>query len=266
LNLRHSKHLCKLSLLVGALLFFVPCSWSQNGASAPSAATPDAAQIVQAIQRHDQTQAKTLERYHALRRYRVEYRGFFKNITASMDVDLDYNSASGKNFRIVSQSGSRTLCEKVLKRALDSERDAFLNRGANALSPANYKFQLLGRETLDGRPSYVFEVDPVTGSPYLYRGKIWVDAADGAVSRMEVQPAKNPSFWISQTLIHQTNSRIGGFWLPRQVQSETKVRIGGKAVMTIDYGPYQISQPQSSQSVSDDGTELAMGTLQAAVR
>jgi hypothetical protein len=134
------------------------------------------------------------------------------------------------------------------------------------LTPANYNFQLLGSETLNGRLSYVLQVDPVSGSQYLYRGKIWVDAADGAVSRMEVQPAKNPSFWISQTLIHQTNSKIGDFWFPEQNQSETKVRVGGKAVLTIDYGPYQISQPQSPQSVGDNETELAKGSLRAAVR
>ncbi|MGO9338077.1 MAG: hypothetical protein ACLPY1_11280 [Terracidiphilus sp.] len=221
---------------------------------------------MQAIERHDQTQAKTLERYHAPRHYEVQYRGFFKSITAKMDVELEYDAATGKSFRIVSQSGSHTLCEKVLKRALDSEKDASQDRGAHALTPANYNFQLLGSETLNGRPSYVLQVDPVTGSQYLYRGKIWVDAADGAVSRMEVQPAKNPSFWISQTLIHQINSRIDGFWLPQQNQSETKVRVGGKAVMTIDYGPYQISPPKSPQSVSDDDTQLAKGTLQAAVR
>ena len=156
-------------------------------------------------------------------------------------MELEYDAASGKSFRVVSQSGSHTLCEKVLKRAMDSEKDAAQDRGAHALSPANYKFQLIGSEMLNGRPSYVLQVEPISGSPYLYRGKIWVDAADGAVSRMEVQPAKNPSFWISQTLIHQTNSRIGGFWLPQQNQSETKVRIGGKAVMTIDYGPYRIA-------------------------
>ena len=221
---------------------------------------------MQAIERHDQMQAKTLESYHALRHYEIEYRSVFKNITAKMEVELEYDAATGKNFRIVSQSGSHTLCEKVLKRALDSEKDASQDRGAHALSPANYKFQLLGSETLNGRPSYVLQVDPISGNPYLYRGKIWVDAADYAVSRMEVQPAKNPSFWISQTLIHQTNSRIGSYWLPRQNQSETKVRIGGKAVMTIDYGPYQISQPQSPQSVNNAGVEPAKGTFRAAVQ
>jgi hypothetical protein len=264
--MRYFKRLCELSLLMGGLLFLTPRISAQNGTSAPSQGTPNTAEVVQAIERHDRSQANALESYRALRHYKVEYQGFLKHITAAMDVELEYDAGSGKNFRIVSQSGSHTLCEKVIKRALDSEKDAFQDQGAHALSPTNYKFQLLGSEKLNGRQSYILQVDPVSGSPYLYRGKIWVDAADDAVSRMEVQPAKNPSFWISQTLIHQTNSRIGGFWLPQQNQSETKVRIGGKAVMTIDYGPYQISQPQSPQAANDGETELAKETLRAAVR
>ena len=266
MNLRCRKRLCELSFFSGAFFLLVPGCFSQNATPAASPATPDTAAIVQSIERHDQTQARALERYQALRHYQVEYRSWFKNITAKMDVELEYDAATGKKFRIVSQSGSHTLCEKVLKRALESERAAFLDRGAHALSPANYKFQLLGSEALGGRPSYILHVEPISGSLYLYEGKIWVDAADGAVSKMEVQPAKNPSIWISRTLIYQNNSRIGSFWLPQRVQSETKVRIGGKAVMTIDYGPYQISQTRSSQSVSEDDTELAKGTLRAAVQ
>ncbi|MGO9437939.1 MAG: hypothetical protein ACLPH3_01475 [Terracidiphilus sp.] len=265
MNLRYCKRLGEFLLLTGALIFVVPRSFSQNGTPAPSPGTPDTAEVVRAIESHDQTQTKELERYHALRHYEVEYRGFFKHISAKMDVELEYDASSGKNFLIVSQSGSHTLCEKVLKRALDSEKDASRDRGAHALSSANYKFQLIGNEMLEGRPSYVLQVEPVSSSPYLYRGKIWVDSADGAVSRMEVQPAKNPSFWISQTLIHQSNSRISGFWFPQQVQSETKVRIGGKAVMTIDYGSYRILQSQSPQSASEGDTAFSKGTLRAAV-
>jgi hypothetical protein len=264
MNLRTYIHRCKRPVLAAVFLLPGAGSWSQIAPAAST--TPDATQIAQAIERHDQTQAKALERYHALRHYEVTYRGFFKNMTAKMDVELDYDASSGKNFRIVSQSGSHTLCEKVLKRALDSEKDASQDHGAHSLTPANYKFQLLGSEALNGRPTYVLQVDPVSDSPYLYRGKIWVDAADGAVSKMEVQPAKNPSFWISQTLVHQTNSRVGDFWLPQLNQSETKVRIGGKAVMTINYGDYQILQSQSPQSHGETGPQLENETQRASVR
>lgn len=263
--LRNYKHPGQFFLPVAAFLLLTAHAWAQSGTAAAGTA-PDTAQIVQAIARHDQQQAQTLERYRALRHYEVEYRGFFKNLTARMDVELDYDASSGKNFRIVSESGSHTLCEKVLKRALESEKDAAQDHGAHALTPANYKFQLLGSETLDGRPTYVLQVDPVSDSPFLYRGKIWVDAADGAVSKMEVQPAKNPSFWISQTLVHQTNSRVAGFWLPLQNRSETKVRVGGKAVFTINYTSYQILQAQSQQSYGERSLRPAGDTLSASTR
>jgi hypothetical protein len=265
MNLRTYIHRCKFPVLTAIILLLGVYSWSQDPGTTASTA-PDATQIVRAIAHHDQTQSVALERYRALRHYEVEYHGFFKNITAKMDVELDYDSASGKNFRVISESGSHTLCDKVIKRALDSEKDAAHDHGAHALTPANYQFQLLGSEILDGRLSYVLKVDPLSGSPYLYRGKIWVDAADGAVSKMEVQPAKNPSFWISQTLVHQTNSRVDGFWLPQLNQSETKVRIGGKAVMTINYGNYQILQAQSPQSHGETGPQPASETLQASAR
>jgi hypothetical protein len=92
---------------------------------------------------------------------------------------------------------------------------------------------------VNGRSAYVLEVDPIMPSKFLYRGRIWVDAIDFAVARMEVQPGKNPSFWISKTIIHHTNEETDGFWLPHKNQSETKVRIGGTEVLTIDYGTYQ---------------------------
>jgi hypothetical protein len=85
-------------------------------------------------------------------------------------------------------------------------------------------------------------VEPLRESKFLFRGKIWVDAADFAVVKMETEPAKSPSFWIARTLIHYTSVKTDGFWLPQQVRSETKVRIGGTAVLTIDYGSYEVVQ------------------------
>lgn len=244
----------RTAVVAAALLLPAAWSWAQNAGAVAPATTPDAAQIVQALERHDQMQAKALEHYRAIRHYQIEYRGFFKDLMAQMDVELDYDAASGKTFRVTSESGSHALCERVLERAIDSERDAFKDRDANALSAANYSFQLLGSEPLNGRPTYVLQVDPLSANPFLYRGTIWVDAADFAVSKLEVQPAENPSLWISQTLIHHTNSRVGSFWLPQENESVTKVRIGGKAVMTIRYGPYQIPQTQPPQAAGNAET------------
>jgi len=237
--------------LVAAAFAAIACQGSTQTANGTSSAPLSPAQIVDRIQKHDQSQKDMLGSYQALRHYSVEYRGFLKTIDAKMDVQVTYDASSGKSFRIVSESGSHTLCEKVLKQAVDGEKEASLNKDATALTSANYKFHLVGSEALNGRPAYVLEVEPIAPSKFLYRGKIWVDGIDFAVAKMEVQPGKNPSFWISKTVIHHMNTETGGFWLPQQNRSETKVRIGGTAVMTIDYGTYQIVPRQSQAVVSE---------------
>ena len=231
------RNRCSLVITAVALIACAALTCAQS-AVPPAALTQK--QIVERIEQHDRTQMVALQHYQAVRHYAIEYHGFMKTITAKMDVAVTYDAASGKNFQIISQSGSKGLCQGVLKKAVDSEKEASLNRGETALTDANYKFHLVGSESLNGRPAYVLEVEPIKPSKFLYRGRIWVDAVDFAVAKMEVQPGKNPSFWISKTTIHHTNEETGGFWLPQKNQSETKVRIGGTAVMTIEYGPYEI--------------------------
>ncbi len=209
-------------------------------------------QILEEMQRHTDSQAEGLKHYLAMRHYEAEYHGYATKIEAKMEVEVTFDASTGKSFRIVSQSGSKLLCEKVLKRAVESEKEASHDKGATALTPANYKFALAGSESLNGRPAYILNVEPLKESKFLYRGKVWVDAADFAVAKIEAGPAKNPSFWISRTLIRSTNAKTGDFWLPRQTRSETKVRIGGSAVLTIDYGTYAIVPDTARRSAAAD--------------
>jgi hypothetical protein len=69
------------------------------------------------------------------------------------------------------------------------------------------------------------------------------------VVKIEAEPAKNPSFWIAHTQISHSYAKTGGFWLPAQNRSESKVRIGGTAVLTIDYGTYQV-EPATAKLVA----------------
>jgi hypothetical protein len=213
-----------------------PTSASLTSAQAALTAT----QIVDEMLRHNQARADGLKHYQSVRHYEVNYSGYSAKIGAKLVVEADYDAISGKTFRVLSQSGSRMLVDKVLKRLLESEKDATRDKNTTALTPANYKFRLNGIENLAGRPSYVLEVEPLVDSKYLYRGRVWVDAADFAVARIEARPARNPSFWISSTAINHQYTRTDGFWLPAQNRSESKVRLGGTAVLTIDYGTYQV--------------------------
>ena len=234
-----SKQKIRGSLLAFALVGLAAGVWPQN-MIADSSGNISASQISEQMRSHSQAQTEALRHYKTLRHYMVEYRGFSATIVAKMDVEVNYDATTGKSFRIVSLTGSNLLCNKVLKRAIDSEKEASQDKKSTALTTDNYRFQLAGSETLDGRSAYILDVEPLNPSKYLYRGKVWVDAADFMVVKMETEPSKNPSFWISRALIHYTGAQTGGFWLPREMRSETKVRIGGTAVMTIDYGSYQV--------------------------
>lgn len=234
-----------------AALIAFAAAWTTL-AHAASGVPPDltSSQIVQQMQQHNQARIEELKAYKALRHYDVEYRGFGGKIAAKMEVEISYNAATGKSFRIVSQSGSKLLCEKVLKRAVESEKEASQDKQSNALTETNYRFRLVGTENITGRPAYILDVEPLTASKFLYRGRIWVDTADYAVVKMETEPAKSPSFWIARTLIHYTSAKTDGFWLPEQMRSETKVRVGGTAVLNINYGTYAVVPEASAQTAA----------------
>lgn len=213
--------------------------------------TPSMDQIIDGMRQHEALQSKVLKHYDAIRHYQVQYKGFATTLTASMNVEVNYDSASGKSFHILSQSGSKLLCDKVLKRAVESEKEASLDKQSTALTPANYRFRFTGTERLDGQTAYVLHVDPLRPGKFLYRGSVWVDSPAYAVDKIEVEPAKNPSFWISSTEIESTNSQIQGIWLPKTNRSQSKIRIGGTAVLTIDYGTYHVvlaGQPQDQMN------------------
>ncbi len=160
-----------------------------------------------------------------------------------MQVEATYTSPSRKDFKVVSESGSKVLVNHVLLKLLSSEQEAQeeQNRKELEISPKNYDFSLVGTDHIANEDFYVLAVSPKGKSKYLYRGKLWVDASDFAVARMQGEPASNPSLWVSHTQIEYRWAKIAGFWLPVHNQSETDVRMGGRAVLTIDYIDYQIT-------------------------
>lgn len=187
--------------------------------------------------------AEGLRGYHGKRSYQVDYRGFPGSRHAEMQVEASYVAPDKKEFKIVSQSGSKLLINRVLLRLLESEKEALQEpmRQQTELSLRNYEFRFVETQHAPDGEFYVLEVKPRVNSKYLYRGQIWVDAHDFAVARIESEPAKNPSFWISRTRIRHQYAKVGEFWLPAHNESVTQVRLGGKAVLTIDYTDYEIT-------------------------
>lgn len=198
-------------------------------------------QIVTRLTEANQERREGLEGYSEERHYSVTYHGFPASMSAAMAVEVTYAAPGTKNFHILSMTGSKLLADHVLKRLLTTEEAAARDPRETALDPANYTFTLLGEEPVEGRLCYRLAVAPKTDGKLLYRGTIWVDADDYAVTKIDAEPAQNPSFWIRSTRIHHLYARTGSFWLPEHNESDTRVRFGGSAVLTIDYGAYQIT-------------------------
>jgi hypothetical protein len=183
---------------------------------------------------------KSLQSYEGFRHYRLEYKGFPSSRSAEIEVAVKFTAPDKKEFQIVSERGSSILINKVLKKLLEAEQEAAEQsaRLQSTLSPANYSFELVGKDSLDGRTQYVLLVEPRRKDKLLYQGKIWVDTEDFAVSRIEAEPARNPSFWIKKTQIVHHYVKVGPFWLPGGNQSESSTRFGGHALLNIEYGGY----------------------------
>ncbi|HEY0758119.1 MAG TPA: hypothetical protein VGD59_02565 [Acidisarcina sp.] len=191
--------------------------------------------------RRNEERAAHLQHYTCGRRYRIEYHGFPSSREASMKVAMTYDAPGKKSFKVLSETGSKLLIDRVLSRLMESEREAALDAERTALTPANYNFELQGMESGARGSEYILGVQPRVDSKFLYRGKIWVDAVDFAVTRIEAEPARDPSFWIRKTEIHHQYLKVGEFWLPEQNRTETRTRLGGTADLTIDYFDYKVA-------------------------
>jgi hypothetical protein len=230
------SHFC-LPAIALAVWVCAPAAWPQADPALP-ALTAD--QVVQHLVERNQERAAALQHYVGKRSYRLEYHGFPASTEATMDVEVNFDAPASKHFTIVSATGSKLIQNRVFHRLLESEEQAgdASNRKHTELGPDNYNFTLAGVEGTN----YVLNVEPREESKFLYRGKIWIDAHDFAVTRIEAQPARNPSFWTTRSLIQHTYQKVdNGFYLPKENKTVTNVRLGGVATLTIEYQSYQVT-------------------------
>jgi outer membrane lipoprotein-sorting protein len=202
----------------------------------------NAEQVVQNLVRMNLERAKALQAYESTRVYRLEYKGFPSSRKAEIVVHVKYQAPGTKQFEIVSETGSKMLIDRVFKKLLQGEKEAFEveNQKRTAINRENYEFTLIDYES-GPRSIYVFSVKPRTKNKYLFQGKIWVDAEQFAIVRMQGEPAKNPSFWTKDTKIETLYVNVDDFWLPAHNHSITAVRLGGHADFSIEYKDYRIT-------------------------
>lgn len=248
----HEQVRSSIVLTVLALALLLP------GTGAGQTQTPKLAQvpltlseIVAKMTEKNAQRAKALEHFQGRRIYRLDYKGFPADTHAEMIVNVRYDAPAREEFTVVSQSGPKWMINRVLKRIIETERESLTgeNRASVQITSGNYNFTLLEPQDTGDGCSYVLDVQPKVVNKFLFRGKIWVDAKDFAVCRIEAEPAKNPSFWIKKTEIHHSFLKVGDFWLPAQNRSVSIIRLDGRATLTIEYDNYTV-EPLPFQAIT----------------
>jgi len=234
-------------LCIGILLLAAIAASTTEQGTAPAPCSTElnlpGDEVAARLMSRNAERAQNLRHVDSTRRYNLDYTGFPSALSAHMEVKASYTAPGTKEFTVISESGFRLIRNHVLHKLLKAEQEAASNaakRDAVALSTGNYRFSLLGCEPADSRPLYVMQVEPLRENKFLYRGTIWIDSQDFAVTRIEAEPAKNPSFWTIRSQIHHQYQKIGEFYLPALNHTVTDVRLGGKAVLTIQYLDYKL--------------------------
>jgi outer membrane lipoprotein-sorting protein len=217
-----------------------------------SAAPLSLDEVVDNLVRRNEERAQSLRSAEATRIYHLAYRGFPGDREAEMTVRAVYSSPSTKDFEVISQSGSKIILDRVFKKLLESEKEAAVPemRNRTLMNRENYEFSLVGYEPSNQGSQYVLQVTPKAKNKFVYRGKVWVDAADFAITRIEAEPEQNPSFWTKKSEIHHEYVKVQGFWLPARNQSVSYIRLGGRATLTIEYKDYKVNSAPDASALS----------------
>ncbi len=163
------------------LIIGFPAVAQQAKVSAPLSADEVMGHVVEM----NEVRAKALESYSSVRSYHLECH-CLSHKKADMVVRTDYQAPNKKEFTIVSESGSGTVRERVFKKLLEAEQESMRdeNQRRSAITPENYTFQLSDYEKTGTDEFYVLDVQPRSKNKFLFRGHIWVNAKDFAITRV----------------------------------------------------------------------------------
>jgi hypothetical protein len=233
---------------------------SQEAANAPAQldpATPGVTgdEIFRELLQHNNMRNSELKQYSAVRTYEVTNpKG---KLYARQVVELDYRAPDTKMFITKAEEGSGLVRHMVFKRLIESEADTAAGKEHHdsSITPANYSFDLLGKEYVGSYYCFVIQAIPKRQDKYLFEGTIWIDAQDFAIVKIAGQPAKGPSFWIERADFVRQYQKIDQFWLPLKDETVVHVRLKGIKILTIDHGEYMVNEGKQEAQSSNDTAE-----------
>lgn len=220
-------------------LIFVSMLLCAGRVVAAQDSAPTADEVVAKMYAHDIQREAAGGGYSGSREYVLENHLLQKR--AEMVVRISCDPSGTKHFELISEDGWKSARNHVLHQMVATESDSSRPdaRLRNRITSDNYSFRMIETARREGRTNYVIEAIPKREDKSLFRGRIWVDAEDYALARVEGEPAKNPSFWTRKVHFVQQYYKCGAYWFPMETTSITEARMFGATDVSIRYFDYK---------------------------
>jgi hypothetical protein len=234
----------KPALLVILIVSFFPIYQSMLMAQQPVTESI-VRQVDEAVKaRIDNIAGYTVSEHYAVYRSNDE-----NHPAAEMTVKTTYNQNLGKNYVIVSESGSVVIQNLILHVLLENEKR--LNRPGirenTWITSANYLMiiKLEGSQMIDGRACNALTLIPKRKAPYLFEGTLWVDSKDGSIVQLQGTASKSPSLISGPARVTRQYASIDGYSEATHARAVSDSSMFGETIVKIDYQDYQIQRRTS---------------------
>ncbi|MFL6350649.1 MAG: hypothetical protein ACJ74Z_02190 [Bryobacteraceae bacterium] len=157
-------------------------------------------------------------------------------------IETTYKRGEGKTYKVLSRSGPSLLRNRVLDRLLQEETQ--MSRGKMheqaIITSANYDMKLMGKEPVGGIMCDVLQLTPKRKSPYLLRGRLWVDPAKMMVVKIEGKPPTSASFFSGRPQVVREYKHLEGFALAHHSHAVSSSFLFGQSTVDIEYRDYHL--------------------------
>jgi hypothetical protein len=199
--------------------------------------------VAEEPQRRGQTRHETLARflaasehlqsYRAIRRLSASTRG--GRMEASLVADTELLPSGEFRYTVLEEHGSDLIRKRVLRAALEGERDARVSGEADrsGLVPANYTFAPQAGDTA----GELVRVDlrPLRRHTMLLQGAMFLHPETADLVRVEGQLARRPSIWTRRVEVVRHYGRVAGVRVPLSMESTAQVMMVGASTFAMTY-------------------------------
>jgi hypothetical protein len=232
------RRLENLIAVISVLLLIAP------GVAATRGQSPDQTAIIRQVDAAVAARVDNILSFTDVEHYTV-YRGDDEtHPVAEMTVRDTYKKGVGKEYTVLSESGSGIILRFGLKPLIDNEKTINLpgNVEKSWFTSANYEMKLKagGVQRINGRDCYVLAITPKGEAPNLIVGTLWADAKDGSLVQIEGVASKSPSAFAGTTHMMRQYANINGFAMAMHARAESTSLLFGRTVVTIDYSDYRL--------------------------